>query len=32
MSNDEILNGPIVKLRNGDLDGAIEELDQEQNL
>lgn len=27
MSNDEILNGPIEKLRNGDLDGAIEELD-----
>ncbi|MDP6235659.1 MAG: hypothetical protein QF364_07450 [Candidatus Poseidoniaceae archaeon] len=27
MSNEEILNGPIEKLRNGDLDGAIEELD-----
>ncbi|MAE78951.1 MAG: hypothetical protein CL967_04165 [Euryarchaeota archaeon] len=27
MSNDEILNGPIEKLRNGNLDGAIEELD-----
>ena len=27
MSNDEILNGPIEKLRSGDLDGAIEELD-----
>jgi len=27
MSNDEILNGPIKKLRSGDLDGAIEELD-----
>ena len=27
MSNDKILQGPIEKLRSGDLDGAIEELD-----
>ena len=27
MSDEEVLQGPIEKLRGGDLDGALEELD-----
>ena len=28
MSNEEILQGPIEKLRSGDLDGALADLDE----